>query len=339
MTQFEQNDAAAGSSEASVARLLKLSGERGAVSESAFARAHAAARETWLRVVDERRARERRRNVRKLLFAGLAASALIAVAVSLVSTKAPHRPVATTVALEGLVAIERPDQNERSLRLGDTISSGTLVSTETGRVALSIDSLSVRLNRHSRLRVLTNESIELLTGELYVDSGVPKSDSILRVVTPAGLVMHVGTQFRVLVDGNRTQVAVREGQVRLITDSGQQFALGVHEQLELTGNGPAVRSTLAPYAVEWQWAAAAGPPMAIDGRTLYEFLAWIAREQGWDLQFQNAEVEAMSRSTQLHGELREIDPIEMLAGVSQITGIDLSYREGVLSVSLTPPAQ
>ena len=101
---------------------------------------------------------------------------------------------------------------ESLARVALPIHAGTTLSTSEGRVALTFgDSLSLRIDRHTRLRFDSREQVTLLAGALYVDSGGINAVPALRIETPAGAVRHVGTQFQVHVTGDVTACACAKG--------------------------------------------------------------------------------------------------------------------------------
>ena len=116
----------------------------------------------------------------------------------------------------------REDRGETIARATLAIHTGTTLATSEGRVALTFgDSLSLRIDRQTRLRFDSREQMTLLAGALYVDSGGINAVPALRIETPAGVVRHVGTQFQVHVTGDMTRVRVREGRVLLTARFGR----------------------------------------------------------------------------------------------------------------------
>jgi hypothetical protein len=76
---------------------------------------------------------------------------------------------------------------ESPARLALPIHSGRRWPTGDGRVALIFgDSLSLRVDRQTRLRFDSREQVTLLAGALYVDSGGINAVPALRIETPAG---------------------------------------------------------------------------------------------------------------------------------------------------------
>ena len=86
------------------------------------------------------------------------------------------------------------------------------------------------------------------------------------------------------------------------------------------------------YGPEWEWAFAVGEPFAIEGRSLREFLEWIAGENGWEIQFADRDIEQKSSITILHGSIQGLSPAEALATVLPVSGVPYQFENGVLRV-------
>jgi hypothetical protein len=70
----------------------------------------------------------------------------------------------------------------------------------------------------------------------------------------------------------------------------------------------------------------------IENRPLAEFVAWVAREHGWQVRFADDALQSRAADIRLHGSLDPRDGAAMLERVALVTGVPLSSREGVLWV-------
>jgi len=197
--------------ERTIERLIKLAGERDMPSPEGVERARAAAQASWNRLLTDQVPDPRRSRFKTTLGLALAAG-IAALAVFVWTQRAtPVAPVlvARVATLSG-GAVLLEERGESIVRVPMQIHSGTTLSTSDGRVALTFgDSLSLRIDRQTRLRFDSREQVTLLSGALYVDSGGVNAVPALRIETPAGVVRHVGTQFQVHVSANTTRVRVR----------------------------------------------------------------------------------------------------------------------------------
>ena len=320
--------------ETSIGRLIKLAGERDMPTPEGTQRARRAAHESWNRMLLERAPAPRFSAPKAMLGFAMAAgvAALALFSWSPRSTPQPSPVVARIATLTGGAAL-REDRGETIARVALPIHSGATLATSEGRLALTFgDSLSLRLDRRTRLRFDSRSQVTLLEGALYVDSGGVNTVPALRIETPAGVVRHVGTQFQVQVTGDTTRVRVREGRVLLEGASGAPTDIAAGDELRVAGDDRRWQRGLPSFGAEWEWSAAIAPALEIENRPLAEFLTWIAREHGWQVQYTDERLQHRTLDIRLHGSLDQRDGAAMLERVALVTGVSLTVREGVLWV-------
>ena len=306
------------------AQLLKLAGERDLPSPIGMERARLAAQAAWQRGLSAPQPRAGRRWTPWVLV--MAASLVLMVSMAFWWRAEPIAPlrVARVSASQGEVRVQGEVLHSQ-LR---EVFAGALIESGEGRLALSVgDALSLRLDRHTRLRFDDASRVTLLAGNVYVDSGGINTRPALGILTPAGMVRHVGTQFQVRVAGNGTQVRVREGRVVLSTaSSAVDIAAG--DVVDARGGEIHLLRGQNSFGEQWEWAAATSPAFDIENRPLAEFLAWLAREHGWQLQYSDAGLRTRAQEIRLHGALNGLDSAGMIERVMLITGVPLALNEG-----------
>ena len=320
--------------ESQIESLLKLAGERDQPSAEALERARAAAARSWRRGLDQHD-RERTRSPRRhiLALAVAAGIAVVAATLWLWGSRPTTMDVARVAALQGQAWLD----SSGDISIATILRSGEVLSTGDGRVALAVgDALSLRLDRDTRLRLDEAGQVTLLEGALYVDSGGLNARTALRILTPAGAVRHVGTQFQVRVTGQHTRVQVREGRVVLLRSGGASVDLAAGDFADVSGARVSVGHEQPSHGALWEWVAATAPGFDIENRPLSEFLAWLAREHGWRLLYADATTQSRVQDIRLHGSMPGHDPGAMLARASLITGMPLVLDEGVLLVGRQP---
>lgn len=322
------------SSERSVEQLMKLAGEREMPAAAAMERARLAAHDSWQMTLRQRSARAPRRWLKISL--GLAAAAGI-VSIALLAFQPASTPLpqvaARVIALEG-GALSRGSAGDTVVFPASDVMTGSTLETVAGQIALTLgDSLSLRMNRHTRLRFDSPSAVTLLAGDIYVDSGGVNAAGRLRIETPAGVVNHVGTQFQVFVAGADMRVRVREGRV-LFTPlaAGEPRAVAAGDELQVAGGRIELRRGLPVFGADWEWTATVAPPFDIESRPLAEFIAWAAREHGWQVRYASETLQQQTYQIRLHGVLDPSNTEAMVERVSMITGIPLRARDGVLWV-------
>ena len=75
------------------------------------------------------------------------------------------------------------------------------------------------------------------------------------------------------------------------------------------------------------------PAFDLDGSTLLDYLIWIAREMGYELEFETPEAERIARETILHGSI-DMEPLPMLSAVMATTNLEHDLVDGVLYISI-----
>ncbi|HXG87483.1 MAG TPA: FecR domain-containing protein [Vicinamibacterales bacterium] len=247
---------------------------------------------------------------------------------------APEVTVATVESVTGTVLVLPFGRRADPLvaTVGARIGLGEVVDTpSSGGTSLRLTTgLAVRVDARSRLRLLSETTLVLDEGAIYVDSGSGSGRGGLEVRTMHGTARDIGTKFEIRVTPASLRVRVRDGLVQVEGGSGSHDTTP-GEEVTVDANGNVSRRTVATYGSEWDWAAALARQFEIEGRSLHEFLAWIARENGWRLTFATAALEARSVATILHGSMR-LNGRDALDSVLPTSGLAYRIDNGVLTV-------
>ena len=318
--------------ESSVERLIKLAGEPDQPPPDARERARAASEQAWRQMLARSAPPARRGRVHALV-AALAAGVALVVWMAAWHAYDPAPPVvARVLTLEGSATAQR-DGGSIALAMDAPLASGTALETADGRLAMTFGgTLSLRVDRGTRLSFDAADQVTLLAGAVYVDSGGINAHSPLRIRTPAGEVSHIGTQFQVRVEDEVTQIRVREGRVLIVSADARRQDLATGDALDVRGGEYRLQHGLPSFGADWAWAAALAPALEIENRPLSEFLAWLVREQGWRLHYATEDLQEQAGQIRLHGSLAGLDAAAMLERVSLVTGVKLAVRQGVLWV-------
>jgi FecR-like protein len=324
-----------------IGELLRLAEPREAVPVERALRVKAAVRAQWRQ---QTRARSQRIRIGWSLGA-LATTALVLVAVRMAvpdnRTVESLRPtVATLETLSGTVRLVPPAvrgvTESASFRVGDSIRAGSLVDTTTGgRAALRLaDGVALRLDSGTRLQLVSEATLVLEEGAIYVDSEASRGAGVLEVRTKLGVARDIGTRFEVRFDGAALRVRVRNGLVQL-TQRQQSHDAKAGEELTLHENGSLVRRTVPVYGADWNWAATLAKPFELEGRSLRDFLDWICEENGWQLRFADSAVERKAATAILHGSIEGLTPDEAISAVLPTAGVEHQLENGVLLIRLS----
>lgn len=314
-----------------VGRLVRLGGPRLDPTRDGEARVRRAFLDECLRA--RRRVRRRRAAIAAVPLA-LAALLLLLVRVAPRDATPPDRLVVGQVdVVEGEAGWRREEgagTRPASLRVTEVVRVGDWLGTATdGRVAVrTTRDASVRLDRATKVRLVSADAIELASGAVYVDSGeAPPLD----VLTPFGTVRHVGTQFEVRLEESAVRVRVRSGVVELQRGARRSRASGGTE-VTVTSDGVST-APVAAYGAEWAWTARVAPELVFEGRTLGAFLADVCREQGWRLTYDDASSQREAAAIVLHGSVAGLTPIDAVSVAVTTSGFTHRFADGELRVT------
>lgn len=306
---------------------------RPAAETAAFAALHA----QWQRRV----ARQRRRRFTTLVAASATAVAALGVTYLWLQSPVTSAPavLATVEHVEGSDITWRDDRSQAQ-PLGNlrALTEGQRLATGLGsRVALRWhDGGSLRLDESSRLEFVSASAVRLTAGNLYFDSAAVGGSSgavpELAVQTPAGEVVHIGTQFMVSVASDEVVLSVREGQVK-VTGDGFDTVIAANEELDLRADGTRAVAAIDGYGRRWTWAADVAPRIELDGRTTFDVIAWAARETGRTVVYESALAEINARSDVLSGIDRR-SPNGILTLLPHLTELAYKIRDEAIVVSL-----
>ena len=317
-----------------VESLLRLAGPREPVPADRMQRLKAGAHAEWRRQVTK----GRRQRMIAWSLSGLAAAAAIALAVRGGTGAGPVKPAAEEFAVVESLGAKARLTTEADLQRGGALKAGDRVAVGPQRLSLDGGTAALRLpggaavwvDRGSALQVIANDVVVLHHGAVYIDSA---GDTSLEVRTPLGVVRDVGTKFEVRLTTEALRVRVRDGAVQVRRDQHQHDGRP-GDEIELAATGAVTRRTVSVEGAEWMWTTGSAPPFELEGRSLREFLDWLADENGWQLRFADAAVEEKVRTITLHGSIQGLTSEQALAAVLPTSGVEHQLDGTVLSVRL-----
>lgn len=301
-----------------IERLLELAGPRRAPAGDDYSRARRAVHAAWQTEV------RRTRRVR-LAWTGGVSLATAAVLVLAIAWRQPPAPD-TIVGRHNGVPVRR----------------GSVLRTEPAtRTAVQLlNGSDVRVDVNSEIAFDDTGAIALRRGALFVDTGsATGSDRAIEIRTPLGTVRDIGTRFEVRLTDRPAQagnhesmrVRVRDGLVRLTTaamsENGERGT-----QLLASADGAIKRATTSLSGPDWDWVTLAAPPFDLDGKTLAEFLAWVTREGGWDVRFENDRLAASASTIVINGSVEGLTPEEALRSVLATCGLSHRITDNVVTI-------
>ena len=288
------------------------------------------------------RAMTRRLRTKRVAWMALAASILVVMGSFSVFVRPGFLvneaiPVALVHRVDGEIRVFDTNRGRSPVAVstGSELLEGYTVITEDGQASFDfLEGGSARLSTQTTIELLSGSEVELVRGALFFDSqSMTRSSDQFVVRTSVGTVRHVGTQFAARQIRGAVEVSVREGRVALERASGP-ISVAAGESVRVPANGGNIqRRNLALHGNEWDWVDRMIPAFDIDGSTLLDYLIWIAREMGYELEFETPEAEQLARATILHGSIN-MEPLPMLSAVMATTDLEHGVVDGVLYISL-----
>ncbi|MGI9257812.1 MAG: FecR domain-containing protein [Gammaproteobacteria bacterium] len=309
--------------------LIQVAGRRPSPSASHYEQTFAATHAIWQRKVRATRQRQR-------VFAVAASIAILAIGIGAILRFAPDTPlppIASAVIVQGDVAVFSPATGTWApvTEPGFGLGAGDRLRTESdGRAAFTLgDAISVRLDSASDLMFTSESELELIAGIVYIDSGPGDQAGTVEIETAHGVLQDIGTQFEVATMTDNLRVRVREGLVKLFqAEQVLAFEGKAGEEFSVDPSGTIRQISFSPYDPAWSWAEALAASPDVEGMPVLEFLNWVARETGREIQFDGRNVQLAAGSAILHGSAQSLTPMEalevMLATTNFVYSLDTS---------------
>jgi ferric-dicitrate binding protein FerR (iron transport regulator) len=222
----------------------------------------------------------------------------------------------------------------RDLKAGDAVVIGGMLRTGArGVIGLSLpDGYSVRMDQDSGLRFESSHALVLTSGAVYVDSGGPGTNKpSLEIRTPFGTARNLGTQFEVRLQNDSVRIRVREGRVSF-DRAGQPRTAAAGRELTLHANGTVDAAAVDTDGSDWIWIGRAAAPFDLAGKTLGQFLDWIARDAGYRVRFVDPALERSSRGIALDGSVAGLTPADSLTVVLPTCGLRHRLTAGTVTI-------
>lgn len=289
--------------------LLRSAGRRPAPPRETTEAVYLGALLAWRRAV-------RRRRWRFTLAAAAAVACVgIGAAWLAVTMRGPAAPVAAVASAIGCAGVDVGSGLMASTPLDIGADCSLTLETPEHRV--------LRLAGPARAQFADGSTLELAQGRLYFDSGdVAAAARAFAIETPYGRVTHAGTQFAVEASAADLVVMVRSGAAH-VTTPALSSVVDRGEAVRISADGRELeRWPVATSGALWTWADALAPALELEGRSLAEVLAEIARESGRLVDYESEDVRALCRTTRLHGPALALPADRLLDAVLASTELD-----------------
>ncbi|MBD3869198.1 MAG: FecR domain-containing protein [Acidobacteria bacterium] len=308
-----------------IEKLIRLTGPRPAVPDETAQRVKEAVHQHWRESVEDRR---RPRRIRAGFAMAAAAAILFTIGLVAWNNLGPlsgNQDPVVVLAVSG----------STQWNVGDHLDTGALVTTpEDGGLAIGTGPLqSVRLDSGTTVRLLTPDTLALDQGAVYVDSRGSGGDEApdLTIRTSLGDFREIGTQFEIRLSEDTVRARVREGRIAVQHNENELEVVAGHE-MEINYRGEVRRGEIDPASHEWGWIGELTPMMEIEGRPVLEFLEWIVRERGLQLQFEDPALYSSAGETDISGSIDGMSLDQALEAVLPTCGMTYRIHNGTLTV-------
>jgi ferric-dicitrate binding protein FerR (iron transport regulator) len=281
----------------------------------------------------------RRKRRKALLTLAAAASAVLVVMAGIrMAPESDSAPSLTQLAAVekavGMVQITSSDGSLQSPDSATALMSGQQIVTRSdSRMALRwLNGESIRLDENTELILNSSDEITLQAGQIYLDTGRAEADRELTISTPAGRVRHLGTRYMTTVSGDVTSVSVREGRVS-VDVKGVETVADQGVRLTVDAAGASSRGSVSSYGPMWQWTEELAPAFSSDGRSMMQFLDWVAHESGRVVEFASTEAERLAGDTDLRGRI-DMEPMRALEAILLTSDLVAEVNAGTIVVRL-----
>lgn len=325
--------------DATLAKLMQLAGERPEVSINVESRVYSRVHEEWRRSTsssDDGKAYAKVRQAwrwqglrRNLLLWAVPVAISAVAAVSIFFSPQPEPVSVPAVAsISKVVGAASPYDEGGLIQAGDVITTGE----NEGLALVLARNESLRIDANTELRVDSADEFTLLSGRIYADTGeFIYRNSGLEIHTSFGVVSDVGTQFAVLVSAQSVDVGVREGRVDL-QSNGDTHTARMGERLTLVQGKGASVTELDTHDIYWNWATDLAPVFDVENRSLLDFLKWVARETGRELQFESDESRIFAMRTDIFGSVAGLTPDQALEAIMATTTVHYAIESDKIVV-------
>jgi ferric-dicitrate binding protein FerR (iron transport regulator) len=289
----------------------------------------------WRNSIAKPRTNPMRRRTARVGLAAAAAAAAAMIALWVGRTAAPPESLGSVSRYDaGGVAVRSGLLEQRKLKNGDALRVGDRLTTRGAALVTLAHGGTLRLGPDSSLTVDSISQLSLHQGLVYVEIP-PDAVQHLRVVTIAGSVEHLGTEFEVFCADQAVRVRVREGRVRFLGNSDTVIANAGTELLVAPGKA-ITRRSIDTFGGEWLWTAELAPEYDIEGKTLIGFLNWVSRELGRPFDFADANARQIADRTILHGSVRGQTPLRAMSNVLLTASLSYEIRGDTIWVRTNP---
>lgn len=263
------------------------------------------------------------RRAKKTRWMGIAASVAIIVSVSMFQLQ-EEMPESIASVDGSMNTVEIYSNDHWEILAGDSVGRFSRIRTgNDAYLSLTLASgMNVRLDQNTEVALIGADILNLEKGNVYVDSYGHRPGKGFVVNTGFGSVSDIGTQFAVAAHEDGWNIQVREGAV-MVHDNEINTLLKIGDRITISANDVMTANKVEPDDASWKWAENVTPLFVIEGRSLDDYLHWMARETGRKIKYRTELARSEAISTILHGSIEGMQPGESLSDVLSSTELEV----------------
>lgn len=232
-------------------------------------------------------------------------------------------------AVDGVTKLGVDQSVENAIDGGQIYSGERLRTGSDGFAAVDYRGARLRLGADSVLR-FDDQSIELLRGRIYIDSKPSRqqASAAARLLVRAGEVeiRNIGTQFQVRRVADSVTSMVREGTIEVSLGEQRLRAVakpGLARKITADGNDLGL-GRASPSGEFWDWIHRAPPRFDLDGSLISDYLDWLGRETGLQIEYADPDTARHAARERFHGTNPNgspLDSIEIILSTTRLKAV------------------
>jgi hypothetical protein len=233
--------------------------------------------------------------------------------------------ISKEIVLSGQIQRSLNQVNWSFLKTDSRLNSGDYIrTTSNNRILVELNNGNTfRLDENSFIKIISEDKIELIRGQIYVESNENNTDNNLIIDTSMGSVRHIGTQYNIELKPESINISVRKGIV-LVHKSDLTKEIKKGYVVSINNNGNYQQSPINSYDSKWQWTQNITKYYNIQDKTIYQYLNWVSNETGYSIIWDSNKSEKQSKKITLSGSIKGMKPIESLEVILPTT--DFKYN-------------
>jgi len=234
--------------------------------------------------------------------------------------------ISKKIVLSGQIQISRDQKKWSLLKTDSILKAGEYIHTNSSnRILVELNNGNTfRLDENSLIKLTSEDKIELIRGQIYVESNEKNINNQLLIDTKLGSIKHVGTQYNVELKPDLINISVRKGKVIVYKkDLTKEIEKGY--TLSINNKGDYNQSLINSYDSKWLWTQNITKQYNIQDKTIFQYLKWVI----WN----SDKSKDQSSNIKLSGSIKGLTPLESLEVILSTTDFSYDISQSAIHIS------